>query len=255
MKKLHNIEFAFCLLLCLLSCKQKPCTQKRGGTPEERAEALIDDVFICIAWVEDDRGKDGVYNCGVRWTAAYGITTDENNKLFTKGQVVSKPRAKALAYKHLRTEVFPYLKFVKRDLTDGEIIGVCMFIYNVGGKQFKKSEFLKAINRGDKPEDVVNYMTGFRMSGKKVAGGLLKRHWVTGAIYFGKISIPEVLSFVPARFYDTTNFGNYYWLDKNRKFVYFKKDYYSLRYDETTLSVFHRMNTAKPQEKTVASII
>jgi len=246
--------FIILIVLCSVSC-----------TTKNRAEALIGDIFNCIAWVEDDEGET-VYYCGARWTGPYGVTINEHNKLFKKGDKVSKRRAKKLVYKHLRTQVFPFLPYVERHLKDREIIAVCLFIYNVGGETFsghrlngtvsgKPSQFLQAINRGDNPEDIVNKMTIYRRSAGKRANGLLKRHWVVGAIYLGEIPIKDVPKFRPKSFYETKNFGNYYWLDSNRRFTKNEQGYYYLRYDKTTVKTFYRMNKAKKRQRSVRSIV
>lgn len=253
------------LAVCASSCTKEGNKKGSENRNQKRAEKLIDDIFTCVAWVEDEQGET-VYWCGARWTGPYGVTVDENGYFFHKGDKVTKSRAKKLVYKHLREQVFPFLRYVERDLKDREIIAVCMFIYNVGGEQFsghmvdgslascQPSAFLMAINKGEKPEKIVNKMTGFRKSAGRRANGLLKRHWVTGAIYLGEISIDEVKSFRPKWFYETRNMGNYYWLDSHRNFQV-EGNYYKLRYDETTLSVFHRMNDAKNGQRSVADII
>lgn len=253
------------LAVCASSCtreENKECAN--GSRNQKRAEKLIDDIFAGIALVEDDKGET-VYWCGARWTGPYGVTLDEHGHKFHKGDKVSKARAKKLCYKHLRENVFPFLCYVEPEMKDQEIIAICLFIYNVGGEQFsghrldgakascQPSGFLKAINRGEKPEIIVNTMTGFRKSAGRRANGLLKRHWVTGAIYLGHLSIDDVLKLRPKAFYETRNFGNYYWLNSRRNFI-IENGYYKLRYDETTMSVFHRMNDAKPGQRSVADI-
>lgn len=269
MKKGFFLSMAFVLAISTSCTKEN--NDESINYNEARAELLIDDIFKGIALVEDDKGET-VYFCGARWTGPYGVTLDENGNLFHKGDKVTKPRAKRLAYKHLREYVFPFLGYVKPKMEDREIISICLFIYNVGGEQFsghnldgsiahdKKgkevppSQFLKGINAGEKPEKIVNYMTGFRKSAGKRANGLLKRHWVTGAIYLGELSMDDIMELRPKQFYTTKNFGNYYWLKKDRSFKV-KGGYYQLRYDETTLKVFHRMNDAKPGQRSVASIV
>ena len=252
------------LTICAACTKEKEDNSEVGTYNQKRAEKLMGDIFACVAWVEDEQGE-AVYYCGARWTGPYGVTVDENGHLFHKGDKVSKARAKKLTYQHLREQVFPFLRYVEPKLKDREIIAVCMFIYNVGGEQFSgyrldgskacnASAFLKAINDGEKPEKIVNKMTGFRKSGGKRANGLLKRHWVTGAIYLEKLSVDDVLKLRPKAFYETRNMGNYYWLNSRRNFQ-MEGGYYKLRYDETTLSVFHRMNDAKAGQRSVASIV
>jgi len=246
--------FMLLVVLCATSCSN-----------QRRANHLKEDIFHCIALVEDDEGET-VYNCGVRWTGPYGVTLDEKGHYFKKGDHVSKKRAKKLVYKHLQEHVYPFLKYVERDLKDREIIAVCLFIYNVGGEVFSghsldgsvcghPSKFLDAINRGDKPEDIVNKMTLYRRSGKKRANGLLKRHWVVGAIYLGFIPVEDVLTFRPKQFYTTKNFGNYYVLDSHQNFKQDSQKCYFLRYDETTKKTFYRMNVAKGKQESVADII
>ena len=160
-----------------------------------RADALSEDIFSFICLVEggilnEKTGEN--YHCGARWTTWYGVTTTPDGKLLKKGQRIPKATAKAWAFYHLRKNVYPFLAYFDHKLTDEQIIGICLFAYNVGGEALtgysaegekikEPCEFFIAVNNGDAPEECVNKMTEYRKSAGKRANGLLKRHWVQGA--------------------------------------------------------------------------
>ena len=102
-----------------------------------RANELSEDIFSFICLVEggivnEKTGEN--YHCGARWTTWYGVTTTPDGKFLKKGQRIPKATAKAWAFEHLRKHVYPFLSHFTRKLTDEQIIGVCLFIYNVGGE-------------------------------------------------------------------------------------------------------------------------
>lgn len=231
-----------------------------------RADALSEDIFSFICLVEggvlnEKTGEN--YHCGARWTTWYGVTTTPDGKLLKKGQRIPKATAKAWAFYHLRKNVYPFLAYFDHKLTDEQIIGICLFAYNVGGEALtgysaegekikEPCEFFIAVNNGDAPEECVNKMTEYRKSAGKRANGLLKRHWVQGAAYLGILTSNNIGELEPRKFYQTKNFGNYYWVDKERQPLEDENGFYKMRYDDFIINNFFNMNEGK--DVTVNSI-
>ena len=221
-----------------------------------RADALSEDIFSFICLVEggvlnEKTGEN--YHCGARWTTWYGVTTTPDGKFLKKGQHIPKATAKAWAFYHLRKNVYPFLVYFDHKLTDEQIIGICLFAYNVGGEALtgysvqgeklkEPCEFFIAVNNGDAPEECVNKMTEYRKSAGKRANGLLKRHWVQGAAYLGILTSNNIGELEPRKFYQTKNFGNYYWVDKERQPLEDENGFYKMRYDDATVNTFFNMN-------------
>lgn len=221
-----------------------------------RANELSEDIFSFICLVEggivnEKTGEN--YHCGARWTTWYGVTTTPDGKFLKKGQRIPKATAKAWAFEHLRKHVYPFLSHFTRKLTDEQIIGVCLFIYNVGGEALtgysadgekvkEPCEFFISVNKNENPETCVNKMTEYRKSAGKRANGLLKRHWVQGAAYLGILTARNISDLEPRKFYQTKNFGNYYWVDKEREPQADKYGFYRLRFDDVTVNTFFNMN-------------
>lgn len=221
-----------------------------------RANELSEDIFSFICLVEggivnEKTGEN--YHCGARWTTWYGVTTTPDGKFLKKGQRIPKATAKAWAFEHLRKHVYPFLSHFTRKLTDEQIIGVCLFIYNVGGEALtgysadgekvkEPCEFFISVNKNDAPETCVNKMTEYRKSAGKRANGLLKRHWVQGAAYLGILTARNISDLEPRKFYQTKNLGNYYWVDKERQPQADKYGFYRLRFDDVTVNTFFNMN-------------
>ncbi len=259
-KKHRKMTFGTAIGLCCLVTLLIVCRSN-----EKRAKSLVNEIFTCVALVEGDKGADKAYYCGSRWTVAYGVTVKPDGSLIKKGDKVSKRKAKRWAIYHIRKNVIPYFKYFERRMSKEQIIGTALFIYNVGGtavtgyningiKVGNASCFLKEFNSGASPERCANCMTGFRRQGGKRANGLLKRHWVQGAIFTGNLKIKDVLKLKPTHFYCTKNLGNYYHLNTKRNLIV-KDEMYCLRYDDTTLNAFFAMNLAKEGEQSVRDIL
>ena len=231
-----------------------------------RATELSEDIFTFIALIEGDKGQGTPYHCGARWTSWYGVTVKPNGDYVTKKDIVSKKVGKEWCIYHIENRLVPFFKhFDKRKLSDEQIIGCALFMYNVGGEIVtgysldgryvqEPSKFLLAVNDGESDEYCVNCMTRYRRSAGKRANGLLKRHWVQGAAYMGILNAENILDLRPEQFYKTKNFGNYYWLNKKRQMIE-KGGLYQLRYDDITVNAFFNMNQAGDGQKSVRDII
>ena len=273
-KSIVLISLVIVLILALVGIKKctLPAVIDDSRTPSEynvqRAEDLLENMFLLVAYVEDDKGNQetGTYFCGARQTAAYGVTVKPDGNLVSERDKVSRAQAKEWAIYHLRTRVLPFLSHADGlRLSDEKLYMIMLVIYNMGGELVtgyrlngtrcgEPARFFTALNEGRPVEEVANLLTRYRKSAGKRAPGLLKRHWVEGAVGLGIITPENVLNLRPVQFYETKNFGNYYWLTKNRNLVE-KNGLYQLRYDETTINTFFNMNEARNGERSVQDIL
>lgn len=223
--------------------------QEPSALSYERLKENEDLIFACIAYVEEF--KSCPYYCGASWTIGYGSTLDINNKpVNEESPSVDEKMAKAFVVSHLEKNVYPFiLKNVKVPLNDNELIATAMFIYNIGGESFSgknaegkliegvnSSSFLQALNSGEKGYECAQKLTGFRSMGGSLARGLLKRHWVTGAVFCGKIDAAEILLLKPADFYQEKI--KFYFQEKGGE----KVDFYTPRYSPEKIEQFMSLN-------------
>lgn len=119
---------------------------------------------------------------------------------------------------HLRSYVFPVIdQYVERELSEGEMLATCLFIYNIGGGNFANQKgigrscaFLKALNDNKSSQECARKMTEFYRSAGKKVDGLLKRRWVEGAIFCGYLTAEDILQLEPAGFYNSRSLNDYY---------------------------------------------
>lgn len=218
-------------------------------------EATLDDIMAAIALVEGFHKTP--YFCGVKWTIGYGSTIlEDGSSVKENTPTISCEQAKNIVYNHLNKHVKPFiLNYVYRPLNSDEMRTTCLFIYNIGGKNFsgydedgnecgEPSNYLRALNQNLPPEECARYLTGFRSSNGKQANGLLKRRWVEGAIYLGILTPEIVLMLQPERFYgDTISF---YYKQQN-------DDYWDYDYSEETIQEFLEKNIS--EKNNVQSIL
>lgn len=234
------------------SCQQPVIKEDAKVANEKCYEACKEDLLICIAYVENFKSKP--YFCGAKWTIGYGTTIFPKGTRVTKNaKPISKAYAKECVYAHCDKRIKPYiLKYVTRPLTKEEMLGCCMFIYNVGGENFagykgngkkagKPSAFLTALNNDDNRLKTCEKMTGFRASGGRRANGLLKRHWVQAAIFMGIITPEDLLGFRPADFYKD-NLSFYY-----KKVGANKQGYWEYDFSEEKIQKFVKQNSHQTQ--------
>lgn len=92
-------------------------------------------MIACIAYVENYFPTS--YFCGARWTIGYGTTGYADGKKVLPNQRISKKEAQNCVRHHLRSYVFPVIdQYVERELSEGEMLATCLFIYNIGGGNF-----------------------------------------------------------------------------------------------------------------------
>jgi GH24 family phage-related lysozyme (muramidase) len=223
--------------------------------------ACRENLLKCIALVEDFHSKPYYDGCA-RWTIGYGTTIYPNgDRVTSKDKEISKEFAKECVFSHCDQHVWPWIeKYVTRELTPSEMLGTCMFIYNVGGENFAARDadgnalkkctgrgknkkiveltpscFLQAINNNDDAVETAEKMTGFRSAGGKMARGLLKRHWVQGAIYLGLLNPFNVNFLEPGGFYGSS--VDYYYTSQ-------KGDFWKYDFSRNKIKEFIRDNSS-----------
>ena len=225
-------------------CASDHSENKEVSNNRECYEQVRKDLLIPTCLVEGFHKNP--YHCGAKWTQGFGSTVHRNGKRVTKRDAsISLANAKKDVYAHYDQHVWPFIeKYVTRTLTREQMLGVCSFIYNVGGEAFsgynengrkvgEPSNFLKAINAGKSDYETAICMNGFRRSAGRRANWLPKRHWIEGALYQGLITTEDILTLEPKRFYDERQYGfniNFYY--KNRKGPYWTPDYSKKKIEE-----------------------
>lgn len=211
--------------------KQEPKTEKVTKLDEQikknpyavenmkKCEEVIEDVVFFIFYQEGFKHK--VYNDNPHnpakgtLTIGPGLTSYSNGRKVKKGDPdMSIATGEQEVIKFLRKHVFPAMCWVEKKMSTEEIIAISSFVYNVGMESFChyhsdgtyapegfNSKLLESLNNGDSPMHLARYLTGFRNSGGCRANGLLKRHWVEGAILMKALTIDDLLDCEPEKFY------------------------------------------------------
>lgn len=204
---------------------------------------LEDELIACIAYVENYFPTS--YFCGARWTIGYGTTGYADGKKVLPNQRISKKEAQNCVRHHLRSYVFPVIdQYVERELSEGEMLATCLFIYNIGGGNFANQKgigrscaFLKALNDNKSSQECARKMTEFYRSAGKKVDGLLKRRWVEGAIFCGYLTAEDILQLEPAGFYNSRSLNDYYVSSRPDR-----DGFYSYRFDQDTVQRFLDQN-------------
>ena len=71
-------------------------------------------------------------------------------------------------------------------MDEATTIATYNFAYVLGSTNFRKSEYLKALNEGKKGAELAKYLTGYRQQ-----KGLLPRFYFMGALLNGKLKTSD----------------------------------------------------------------
>lgn len=223
----------------------------------KKCEEVIEDVVFFIFYQEGFKHKaynDNPHNLAKgTMTIGPGLTSYSDGRKVKKGDPdMSIATGEQEVIKFLRKHVFPAMCWVEKKMSAEEIIAISSFVYNVGMESFChyhsdgtyapegfNSALLKGLNNGASAKQLARYLTGFRNSGGCRANGLLKRHWVEGAILIGALTIADLLDCEPEKFYG-----------KDVKFYFGrtkpnKDDYFTPNFSENTIKEFKKHNYSK----------
>ena len=176
----------------------------------ERFGECIDDIVMSIVY--SSGFNQTTHPTGERF--AYGFNnTVVGKRLVKEGESITPRQAYDVTVRHLKEHVQPFLRYISVQLSDGQIIAVAHFIYNVGGEAFtgysedgkllkKPSRLLTAINDGEQPEICARCFTGFRNFGGIRSDGLLKLRWLQAALYAEAVSVEDLKSAYAAGIFD-----------------------------------------------------
>lgn len=118
-------------------------------------------------------------------TIGYGTTYYPNGKKVTMDdEEISKETAFYLLSIIIEQFEKEVLKYVKKELTQNQFDAIVIFIYNVGGGNFKNSTLLKRINENTLHTDIPTEFLRWNKAGGKVLRGLVKRRLEEANIYY-----------------------------------------------------------------------
>ena len=105
------------------------------------------------------------------------------------GDKITMEEANTQKERYLQFEILKQVQeYVKVPMDEETTIATYNFAYVLGSTNFRKSEYLKALNEGKKGEELVRYLTGFR-----VQKGLLPRFYFVGALLNGKMKVSDFM--------------------------------------------------------------
>ena len=190
-------------------------TTQKGKNNEERLKLAEDKIVATIAFMENY--FDEPFVSGGAVTIGYGSCYKDNGERVSACDgKINKETAKKYTLAALRRDVFPTIeKYVKRDLSESQLIAVSSFIYAIGSSNFagigydkegnKKQpcEFLKAINAGKSNFECARKLSGWSKAGGGIPHpGLLKQHWVKMALFCHRIKPEQLFDLTPASIYN-----------------------------------------------------
>ncbi len=177
--------------------KNKDTPSEKPLTNEQMFERCHDAIKTSLAFAENFAAKAFKDGGGVP-TIGYGCTyyLDENGNGSRKttpvkmGDTISMKEADIQKERYLQFELLKQIQEnVKVPMDEATMVATCNFAYVIGSTNFKKSDYLKALNSGKKGEDLARYLTGFR-----VQKGLLSRFYFMGALLKGDLKVSDLMN-------------------------------------------------------------
>ena len=155
-------------------------------------EASRSKIKFALAFVENY--APAAYNDGTgKWTVGYGLTilynADGSSRPVKKGEKCSVDQADVYKGRYLTHDILPDIKkYIKVPMDENTLIATCVFRYCIGGKNFRKSQYLKQLNAGATGADLAKYLTGYRAQ-----AGLMNRNYFFAALMSGQIDFVDLL--------------------------------------------------------------
>ncbi|MFQ6703807.1 MAG: glycoside hydrolase family protein [Alphaproteobacteria bacterium] len=170
----------------------KSNTSRAAKHNKELFEKCRSKVKMSLIFVENDYAY--VYFCGKAWTTGGGLTVlynaDGTYKSVTKKtKVPSVENRDKYMGRYMTFEILKDIeKYVKVPMDEKTMITTCVFRYCIGGKNFKKSKYLKYLNSGKTGAELSKTLTGWREQ-----EGVLNRCYFFAALLEDKIKITDLL--------------------------------------------------------------
>lgn len=156
-----------------------------------------DAIKVSLAFAENfapNAFKDGVGVPTIGYGCTYYLDENGNGSLQTspvkKGDKITKEEANVQKERYLQFEILKQIQEnVKVPMDEATTIATYNFAYVLGSTNFRKSEYLKALNEGKKGAELAKYLTGYRQQ-----KGLLPRFYFMGALLNGKLKTSDLLN-------------------------------------------------------------
>ena len=163
-------------------------TTKTEITPTKENE----DTYGNIALFERTRSKikfamtfvencyEYTYFCGEAWTTGSGLTILYNQEGTSK-EVTKKTKPVTLKESDIKN-------YITVPMDENTLLAACALRYCIGGKNFKKSSFVKQLNAGKTGAELAKTLSGWRQQ-----EGVPKRCYFFAALLAGKMSYADLL--------------------------------------------------------------
>lgn len=155
-----------------------------------------DAIKTSLAFAEnfaDKAFKDGVGVPTIGYGCTYYLDENGNGSRQTTpvkmGDTMTVEEADVQKERYLQFEILQQIQEnVKVPMDEATMVATCNFAYVIGSTNFRKSEYLKALNKGETGEDLARYLTGYR-----VQKGLLSRFYFMGALLKGDMKVSDLM--------------------------------------------------------------
>lgn len=156
-------------------------------------ESCRSDIKFALAFVENYYPYN--YWDGKRWTTGHGLTVLYNSdgtliNVAKNTNVPTLAESDVFKGRYLTIEVLKDVKNCFKVPVDRNIlVAACVLRYCIGGTEFKNSNFLKAVNAGEKGAELAKTLTGYRQQ-----LGILNRCYFFAALLANKITFDDLLN-------------------------------------------------------------
>lgn len=159
-------------------------------------ERCHDAIKVSLAFAEnfaDSAFKDGEGVPTIGYGCTYYLDANGNGSRETSpvkmDDKITMEDANTQKERYLKFEILKQVQEnVKVPMDEETTIATYNFAYVLGSTNFKKSEYLKALNEGKKGSELARYLTGFR-----VQKGLLPRFYFMGALLNGQMKVSDFM--------------------------------------------------------------
>lgn len=179
----------------------KPKTEKKANSSKppkdeygnvELFESSRSDIKFALTFVENYYPY--VYYCGEAWTTGHGLTVlynaDGTSVKVTKNtRVPTLEESDVYKGRYLTFEILPDIrKYVKVPMDKNTLLAACALRYCIGGRNFKRSSFLKQLNSGKSGRALAETLTGWRQQ-----PGVQNRMYFFAALMCGEMDYKDLL--------------------------------------------------------------
>lgn len=157
----------------------------------------VDAIKTLLCFMENFAGEafpDGkgvmTIGYGCTYTIDEGGNGNREKSPIKKGQTMTMEEANLQKERYLEFRVLPQItELVKVPMDRETMQATASFAYVIGPKAFKKSEYLKALNRGVTGEELGRYLLGFAKD-----PGVIKRNWFANEVLCGRMKSGDFLT-------------------------------------------------------------